>query len=440
MAMLSMLNELSGELEFRLAVGHFDHKLRETGDVERAMVEKFARGLAVPVYAGSEGVGKLAETSGDSLEEAARKARYRFLNDVANEIDAERIATGHTRSDQVETVLMRVLRGTGVRGLAGIATRRGRIVRPLLCLSDRDTTMYCEALGIPFTVDPTNQDTRFFRNRIRLELLPLLAKEYHAGVYENLLRLARNAQDIVDNVRAKTEPLIQQNLRQVGPAEWILNVAKLGTLDETSMFVLFSDVFGEELECDMDFGRVHYEQVAQLVKDARASGKSLSLPGVTVKKEYENLIITKSQPSASAGIAWVYKTTLTFPGETRAAGVTVTTEILDRTDVADDLAQGSPQAAYCPLDGLKLPLVLRSPVAGDRMRPFGMTGTKKVSDIFTDKKIPGRQRPKSLVVADGDEILWLVGIATSEKCRVDSVTDKVVKITVQEDARSPQET
>lgn len=433
MALASILNSLCQELKFRLAIAHYDHRIRASGDEERALVRQFAKSLAIPFYSASGDVREQAAATGDTLEEAGRKARYRFLSGVADEIKAERIATGHSKDDQAETVMMRILHGTGIRGLAGIPTRRGRIIRPLLCISRADARGYCDEMGIHYIDDPTNDDTRIMRNRIRHELFPLLDGSYHGGVEDNLRRLALNAQEMLDCIRAKTAPLIEQNLRKSSADEWILNVARLSALDDTSIVVLFGDVFAESLGLDMDFGRVHYEQLVRLVRDARGSGKKLTLPGITVKREYENLIVTMAKRSASVLNGTDYRATLTFPGETRAAGIVVKTEIVEAGDIEAGALKSTGSVAHFALDRVTLPLVLRAPKAGDRIQPFGMKGSKKLSDIFVDKKIPSRDRQKAVVVADADEILWVVGVTTNEGSRVTDRTGRVVRITFDRD-------
>jgi len=433
MAMLSMLDALSTELQFRLAVAHFDHGLRDEADEEKTLVKRFARARGLTFYAGGTDVGAKAEGTDDTIEEAARKARYAFLQRVAGEIHADRIATGHTSDDQVETVLMRILRGTGIRGLGGIPVKRGKIIRPILGLSREDTAEYCEAAGVPHAIDPSNSDPRFFRNQLRSELLPVLRKTYE-GVEGNLLRLARNATDVTAEIRARTRPLLAQSLKKEADKRWVLDVSKLYALDDTSLVVLFGDLFAENIGCDLDFSRPHYEQLIKLVRDTRASGKKLNLPGLTVTKEYENLIVTCGRTNATVEAALESRATLTFPGETAAAGYKVKTEIIDSDDIDALTLKADKDVAYFPLQRLKLPLVLRSPATGDRIRPFGMSGSKKLSDVFTDKKIPGRRRRKSLVVTDADEILWLVGVTTSEKGRVEPTSGQIVKISVHPEA------
>jgi tRNA(Ile)-lysidine synthase len=431
MAMLSILHDLSRELGFRVSAAYFDHHIRDSGSEDKKVVAGLARDLNVAFYSGEADVRAEAAASGDNLEEAARKARYGFLGSLADQINADRIATGHTASDQVETVLMRVLRGTGIRGLAGIPTRRGRIIRPLLSSSGAHTIDYCNSRNIPFQRDPTNEERRFFRNRLRLDLLPELRAEYNEGLDDSLLRLAKNAGDVIAAARRVTDPLVQQHVRRSGSDEWIVNVAPLVGLDDTTIVVFLGDVLAGPLQRDMDFSRSHYEALIRLIRDVRGSGKRLSLPGLTVKKEYENLVLSLPRHSASVR-PFQYRAAVTVPGETSAAGVIIRTEIVPRSKVEDVEPQA--RAAYFALDRLKLPLVLRCPTAGDRMRPFGMTGTKKLSDIFIDKKVPGRERARSLVVTDAEEILWLVGFATCEKSRIGADTENVVRITVEDES------
>ncbi len=433
MALLSILHTLSGEFGYRVAVAHFDHRIRESSRDDLALVEQYAKRLALPVYAGAGNVRDEAARSGESLEEAARKARYRFLASVADRTRARCIATGHTRDDQVETVVMRILHGTGIRGLAGIPTRRGRIIRPLLSLGHDDTRAYCDELGIPYLLDPTNEDRTISRNRIRHDLLPLLESSYHEGVRESLLRIAKNAQDVLAGIRAKTNPLIDRNLRKISENEWTLDVTHIAPMDDTSIVVLIGDVFSESLGCDMDFSRIHYEQLVQLTRDSRGSGKSLHLPGLTIKREYEKLVIARASGRAPHVQPQDHHATLRFPGKTRAAGVVVKTEIVNRGQLDTSSVKATDRSACFAMDHLRPPLVLRSVRAGDRIQPFGMSGTRKLSDMFIDKKIPGRERAKSFVVADADEIVWAVGLTTHEKSRITQDTGDVVRITLEKE-------
>ncbi|NIM20657.1 MAG: tRNA lysidine(34) synthetase TilS [Candidatus Latescibacteria bacterium] len=430
MAMLSILHRLSEELHFQLAVAHFDHSLRESSKLDRKVVEDFARSCALDVYAESEDVRSLAESAREPIEEAARKARYRFFLHTANEIGADRIATGHTKNDQVETVIMRFLRGSGVRGLAGIPTQRGKLIRPLIQLERNETLTYCNALNILFVTDPSNTDPQFFRNKIRLQLLPSLRK-LHPSIDENILRVSENAKALITSIRERTGPLLKRHSRQVSENEWMLNVAKLSGLDETSLVILFGDLFAEVMQLDMDFTRSHYEQLVRFAKDSSVSGKKLSLPGLSAKREFENLIFTLQTKTSKPREPSPIDLTLPIPGQASAAGMIIKTEVHEESKLTGNSFQSVGDSAYFALDLISPPVTIRRPRPGDRMQPFGMRGSKKLSDIFIDKKIPGRERSRALVVSDASGILWLIGVTTSERGRIEKNTEKILKITIE---------
>lgn len=438
MAMLAVLNALAPAMGFKLAVAHLDHKLRDNSAEDRKVVETFSKQCSLSFYAGEEDVRALARESTDTLEEAARKIRYSFLEAVAKEIRADRIATGHTSDDQIETVVMRIIRGTGIRGLAGISAKRGKIIRPLIPVPRSETERYCRAHAIPFVRDPSNADTRFMRNRIRHELLPLLKTSFHPGVEINLLNLCHNAQGLVASIRSKTAPLLDSCLKQTAADTWLLDLEGLRTLDETSLFLLFSDILGDHLQCDMDFTQSHYEMLIALCTQEGKSGKQLTLPGIQVKREYDTLLLTKGPPRAEADATGAVELSslrlftkgIKVPGTTGAPGVTVVTRTFRNDDLMPASLASTRTTAYFALDSVTPPLAIRTPMPGDRLRPFGMSGSKKLSDIFIDKKIPGRQRAKTLVIADAREILWVVGIVTNEQYRISQETRNILKITV----------
>jgi tRNA(Ile)-lysidine synthase len=326
---------------------------------------------------------------------------------------------------------MRIIHGTGIRGLAGIPQKRGRIIRPLLGV-DRDYILsYCASKEVPFSEDPSNNDRRYFRNRIRLDLLPHLSSSYHPAIADNIVRLAQNAQSVVSMIRVDTDPIIATDLSKTSPNQWILNTRQIGLLDDTSIVILFGDLFANELSCDMDFTHTHYEQLVRLVRDTGASGRMLTLPALTVKREYEDLVITRTVQDAACGVSSDDCTTLSLPGTTTTADAEIKTEILDRSSLDDMSIESSPSHACLDHAALTPPLTVRRPVPGDRMQPFGMTGTKKLSDIFIDKKIPARTRATSLVISDANGILWLVGVTVAERSRVGSGTREVVRIHVE---------
>jgi tRNA(Ile)-lysidine synthase len=455
-ALLSILYKLSGTIGFELVIGHFDHHLRDTSNVDRRHVEVASAGLGLPFHYGDGDVHARADEYGETIEEAARKLRYQFLFELATTVRADRIATGHTRDDQVETVLMRILRGTGTRGLAGIPMWRGKLIRPLLGLAHLQLVNYCRDSHIAFVEDPLNRDKRFTRNWLRYELLPSIRK-YYPSVGENLLRLSRNATDTLRRIRNTTRPLIENNLKDEIAAEpsggtgdtaaetWTLDLTGISDLDQDAKYVLFGDLLTDYLGHDPDYTRVHFEKLARLSGRSARSGEQLSIPGFNVRREYDTLVFfTGGRPSSPDGADSVVAE-LPVPGYADFGGYRVECSVVQVEDENSDTTQeyyatapepaksGSnqtPGMAYFALAEVEPPLFIRTPRSGDRMRPFGMKGSKKLSDIFTDKKIPLRRRDKTLVIADQKQILWLIGLATTETTRITTETGKILKITV----------
>jgi tRNA(Ile)-lysidine synthase len=196
MALLHLCLELGADEGFATAAAHFNHGLRPRAASDERFVQMTALKLDLPHFAGREDVRALARTRGLGIEEAGRLARYAFLERAAVEAGASRIATGHTLNDQAETVLLRLLRGTGPMGLSGIPAKRGlSIVRPLLALERGDVLSYLADRGIAFRRDETNRDTDILRNRIRHKLIPYLERSFEPAVVRSLARLARIAAD-----------------------------------------------------------------------------------------------------------------------------------------------------------------------------------------------------------------------------------------------------
>jgi tRNA(Ile)-lysidine synthase len=454
-ALLSILNRLSASTGFEIVIGHFDHRLRDTSNVDRRTVEVTAADLGLPFHSGEGDVHERAGEYGETIEEAARKLRYQYLFELADEVRADRIATGHTRDDQIETVLMRILRGTGTRGLAGIPMRRGRLIRPLLGLAHLQLVHYCRDNHIAFVEDPLNRDKRFTRNWLRFELLPSIRK-YYPSVGDNLLRLSRNAADTVRRIRNSTRPLIESNLQndfydaargqfdEPVTGQWTLDLAGIADLDQDAKYVLFGDLLTDYLGHDPDYTRVHFEKLARLSGRSAVSGEQLSIPGFDIRREYDTLVFFPH--GSTVGQAEVFAD-LPVPGETVIRDIRIACSVVDRASGADRGPEGDqyrpsgPEkietggnpwtgVAYLAMTDIQPPLVVRTPRPGDRMRPFGMKGRKKLSDIFSDKKIPLRQRDKSLVVTDQKQILWLVGVTTNEASRITAETEKILKISV----------
>lgn len=449
-----------------LVAVYVDHGLRQETRAEAEAVAGLARACGAEyVYARVDVPGRVRET-GESVQEAARLLRYRELEQVADETGAARIAVGHTRTDQAETVLLQLIRGTGPKGLAGIAPVHGRVIRPLLEVSREETRAYCLSRGLTFVDDPSNATGAYLRNRVRLELMPLLAR-YNPGVEEHLARLA----DIVREEEALLDALVDQAAaRLLKPVE---GGFCSGVQVDGALLLSEPRAIGRRLirrahaRVRGDERGLSFEHVEKILEGAaRRAGTSVigCFGGVEVRSEYGRLLFLKpgGEPGGGSGLdttsgtprhregegrahaaqagenAWEQE--LRVPGETRveALGITVRTWFESEEDPGQGpraAEGGNPEArevsARLDWERLKRPLVVRSRRPGDRLQPAGLSGTKKVKDILIDAKVPRRLRESVPIIADGDGVVWVVGHTLAQRARPSPESAKIMRIAVE---------
>jgi tRNA(Ile)-lysidine synthetase-like protein len=435
MAMLDALCALSRERPaLRVVAAHFDHRLRADSARDRDLVAEFAAVRGVPVRLGEGDVRARARLSRRSIEEAARDERYAFLERAANETGADFIATAHTRCDQIETVLMRILRGAGARGLAGIPERRERVVRPLLGVSRPETLAYCRERGIPFATDMTNTDPRFLRNRIRHEMLPELRRVY-PGIDAALERMAANARLEFERVERITEKRVAACLRLVDAGGFALGLeAFVGLDDEDERIHLLAGAL-KVMHAQRDVSRTHYRALLDLAHNGGRGARCVDLPRIRARREHDAIVFAPRAPHGHRHAA--PPRALSVPGRVTIGEWEISADIVSgevaRAEIgrAVRARRASPQSTAGRRDlrgrgGVTFvappadaPLVVRFPRPGDRMRPFGMNGHKKLSDLFIDAKVPRRERAHTPVLEAAGEIVWVAGVAASETARID---------------------
>jgi tRNA(Ile)-lysidine synthase len=401
----------------RVIAAHFDHGLRADSGRDFDVVAAHAERLGIRAVRGVGDVAAEAHRTGESIEAVARRARYEFLLRTAQHESATWIATAHTRSDQAETVLMRILRGAGTRGLVGIAARRDAIVRPLLGVTRRDTLDYCTARGIAWVHDPSNDDLRFARNALRHDTLPALRRVF-PSIEDVMVRLADSAAEELAAIRRVTTPRIDAALEREASGSWALQTSALADLDPEATAIMIGDVL-ERVDRRDDVSRVHYRALASI-----QVGASVDLPRLRVRREHDALVFTlRTGALESAETTAIIERPLDVPGEVHTPGWSIRCE---RTTGADARARmmalpgngGAPShvafVATAPGDAFRV----RAPRTGDRVRPLGMRGHRKLSDVFIDARIPFRRRAASPVLERNGEIVWIPGVVTGESARV----------------------
>lgn len=451
--LLHLLREVERDGYLRVVgVAHFNHQLRgDAADADAAFCQSVGAALGLPVEVGAADVRAAARESGRSIEDMARSLRYEFLEAAATRLEADVIAVGHTRDDQAETFLLRLLRGAGPRGLAGIRPRAGRVVRPLLDVSRAELRAYVDAHGFDYREDATNEDVTIPRNRVRHELMPFLEREFSPGIVDVLAREAAIAREDEDRLQLEAIDLAASVvLRESGRGDALeLDAGAL-----TSLHPALASRVARIALTNLSEGRfVGYDHIASFLDFVRDSvpGAALSLPGqeavnggarITLKRvsarplsEGRGRSRRSGDPSAVARSAEVeaaeaergnsFRFPLSIPGEVTLSqqGWAISAEPLDPERAAERRVEGwrgRGDVVGVSADALQLPLSVRTRRPGDRFRPLGLGGNeKKLQDFLVDRKVPRQTRDDlPLVVDESDRIVWVVGQSIAEDFRV----------------------
>ena len=368
-----------------------------------------------------------------------------FFEHAVAQVSANRIAVGHTASDQVETVLMRLIKGTGLDGLSGIPPVRGKIIRPLIEVFRKELEEYCERNNLKFCVDSSNNDTSFLRNRIRLNLVPLLSQEYNLQISKILLRMSKSLREDADFIRKKGEKEFEKVLkkeRENKNQRWL-------SLDREKLFHLHPALQKRVLREGIrrikgnlkEIGSDHLDSVLDL--DGKRGTKQLNLPdNLVIQKQYEDFLIKKGK---SKNISFVRY--LVVPGKTDLSQLNLTLEtklisvkphsflassFMDlKKKVSLNKMSGFPEEeVFFDFGKLKPPLFLRNRKKGDRFCPLGMKGSKKIKDFFIDLKIPMEKREKIPLLVNRGEVAWIMGYRIDERFKIDNNTTKILAIKI----------
>ena len=420
MALIHLLHRA----EVPCAIAYFDHHTRQGESTEDGrFVAVAARSLVLPFHLGGGDIAANAAASGESFEMAARRARYAFLLDTARAHGYSTIATGHHADDQAETVLLRLLRGSSPAGLAGIPPRREeggiQIIRPLLDITRGEIRAWLMTENIPWREDATNAETDALRNRVRHELLPLLVRDFNPGIQEALKRLAtlqRQDGALLDRLAAAARD-------EMADESGRLIRAVFRSLDPALQFRCMTDQI-RRAAADANFETV--SRAVVFVAEGPA-GKQIDLGnGVALYLSAEHAVFAPLAMEEPAD-----EIHLTIPG--------VATGFDTRFEARrPDALPPGPLADHCHAgrqifdgDALGDTFVIRRRSAGDRFRPLGMEGTRKLKDVFNDQGLTRPERDRQLVVESGGRIVWIPGHTVSRDAAVTEHTRRYVELCIE---------
>jgi tRNA(Ile)-lysidine synthase len=427
-ALLYVLKRLQEHSPYRLIAAHLNHQLR---GAESDNDETFVRSLCGAL--GIELVVERAMLGGRSanLEERARTVRYEFLNKTADMMAAQHIVLGHHADDQAETVLMRLLRGSGAAGLSAMAeTGPGRLFRPLLSLRREALLAYLAAVKADYVLDSSNLAGGALRNRVRVALLPQLEQEYALGLASRLTELASEMRQIDGYITEHARQHLASRLMPVprSPEAWYLDLRSFGAIHSAVASAMMREMLRDCIGELRHIERAHISAMCRLAGTGNPSG-SIELPrGWRFRRQYQAAVLERRR---SAGNQPSYAFELE-PGENvlGSSGLILAMKVLTRGESGFPRYPWHPPTAaeaYVDADVVSS-LAVRAWHPGDRIKPIGMRGGRKIQDVFVDRKVPASARTRWPVVVTADEALWIPGLIRSRLGLISRESEKVLHL------------
>ena len=451
-ALLHCLSRLGPQHGLALHAAHLNHDFRgEEAEEDARFAAALACSLGIPATVEQRDVTEHQKQRRiSSFEQAARELRYSFLAEVAEETGASAVAVGHTSDDLAETVLLHILRGSGTQGLRGMSERspwpfpgndsRLSLFRPLLKVTRADTEGYCRELGQEYREDTGNLLHRFTRNRVRHNLMPLLASEYNPQVRESLVRLSRTAALEAEYLAAEVERVWPQTAEERDDGV-VFDRAALALLHPALQKLLFRKAYACLVGDARRLGERHLEAMAELTQSVK-TGRSVDLPnGLQFQRSYHSLRLSRVTGGACPfpELQGAYR--LDVPsldaGQAvhRAGPWRVTLRhVASFVPEVGGQPDSGPWTAHFDPGALEQALEVRTRRPGDRIQPLGMSGEKKLQDFFSDARVPREWRDRVPLLVTRRGIAWVVGYRIAEwaKVRVNGGTPGALRVSFEE--------
>lgn len=433
---------LKEEFDIKLHAVHINHGLRPgAADEDQKYVKELCKIYQVPCHIYSFDVNRLAKEEGVSGEEAGRRVRYQSFFETAERITAEvghsaKIAVAQNRNDQAETILMRIMRGTGTDGLSGIEYQRteqdkGVIIRPLLDVSRDEIEQYCIENCLNPRIDLTNLEPVYTRNKIRLGLIPYLSENFNTNIIAALNRLSAIAKEDKDFFNGKVEALIEKHARYKDPNRISIPVAILREEHPAIRHRLMMRIF-ERIGLLKDISAAQLEQADRLLTEGKTSSAADFPAGYAMIISYGIAEFYKKSEKNNINFEYV----INHEGITEILELNarIGVKILLRQDWEND--EGKEKRFPCSRNICRLSLdkieasgcepVLRTRRQGDFIRPLGMQGRKKLQDFYVDEKFARQKRDQTPILCLGSEVIWVVGSRISEQYKVEDETERII--------------
>jgi tRNA(Ile)-lysidine synthase len=430
MVLLHLLNACRETFHLSLIVAHVNHGFRpEESEREAGLVQKESARFRLPFEYGQFNVKEFQKLGGFSPQDAARRVRFDFFYDLLHKHHAQKIVLGHNADDQVETILLRLIRGSGLQGLKGILPiREGRVIRPLLEVWKEEIESFAVEKRIPFLRDSSNLKKDYLRNRIRLSLIPFIEGEYQPHFKETLLRTSTILREENDYLERGAEEAYQKIIHEANHT-LSFKFSEYQSLHQAIQWRVIKKIVERILDEGMAADDRGGTDVHKIYRKLRLSTPSffLELPrGFWVERRYDVVLLGKGgvKPCPPFEVDFV------SPGHTfvEEIGKEVRIEETGRDLLGDYTTP--PDTALMDYECLQFPLKMRNFRPGDRFCPLGVKGTQKLKDFFIDHKVPNFERPRVPLLISEERIAWVVGYRIDDRVKVTERTKRILKIRV----------
>jgi len=414
---LHFFNKFKLKLGIEVYAFHVNHQLRDYhSEEDKDFCRVFCSELNIPFASVKVDVKSFASINKQSIEEAARNLRYQKFDEHSKKIGATKIVTAHNLDDNTETVLLNLFRGTGLKGVVGIPIKRDNIIRPLLSTSKNEILNYLNSEGVEYRIDLTNFESDFSRNFLRNEIIPKIKEKINPKLDNNIFRFSK--------IVSKAEKFIKESAFEIKEKFIIKN--KIGI---TISNLLFDDRFDNVFS---DVAKLAMEENFRksFVYDDFLKLKSLFLLQVGNRAELSNNIIAVKERD---GLSLFRKKNESLRDEVQLHinnSVKIGDKIIAASIVDEKDLRFSESSNVELIDGdsITFPLTIRRWKAGDKFRPIGLNGTKKISDYLTEIKVSSSQKKEQLLLLDGEKIVWVIGNRIDESVKINSKTKRVIKL------------
>lgn len=437
--LLHLLIQMRDKWDLDLHAVHINHNLRPGyADVDQAYAENFCQEHQVAFYAYSCQADIMAKERGITTEEAGRQARYEAFEEVRGKLGGTgKIAVAHNLNDQAETILMRLLRGTGPDGLAAMEyERQGGIIRPLLDVSRQEIEDYCEALDLKPRIDLTNLEPMYVRNKIRLELIPYLEENYNNNIMSALVRLGTIAKADRDYFQKLIQDTQAALVERISETENRIDIEGYKGLDPAVAKRLINQSL-KDIGMDRDITAYHLDEAHKMIGQGQV-GDQMDFPlGFKLALSYDKAILYKEEKKAQLEEGFSYKFNIEGTTEIPELGASIQSKITSAPVKDRPEGPAKPRLPDYQSVGLDLDkisdldkLVLRTRKPGDYIRPLGMKGRKKIQDYFVDKKVPRENRNEIPLLCIEDEVIWVPGLGLNNNYKIIDETKKILRLEI----------